>query len=240
VARDAVEGLATRAGQRAAAEKAAGGAADFLLEHPKVTQVGALGAVGAATGQKQGGLQIPTALVQGSLRALEPAHIGNTGLATARGLAGAITGPAALLYSAGESALTANPNPFLNTAKAQGQGLLDIGGNLLSGNPDTVQNTVENEVGLSLLPLLPKALDTELAGRARGGPATTRKRPAAASTGASAPTCATALRTRPSSANSRTAPCAARPPRKANARRSRTPPSATPRPSACAGGAPDR
>lgn len=161
--REAAEQLATKAGARAAAEKAAGSAAGQVLEHPKLAQVGGLGAVGAATGKKEGGLQIPGALVQGTGAAIVDNPIGVV-QATGRGLAGAVTAPAALGYSAIDSAVHGNPDAFLNTAKGQGEGLLDLLGKLASGNPQTVQDTTENEVGLSLLAPLPHLLGTDRAG----------------------------------------------------------------------------
>jgi uncharacterized membrane protein YgcG len=159
--RGAAEQLATKEGAKAAAARVGGTAAGQALEHPKALQVGALGAVGTATGQKGGGLQIPTALVQGTGEALLHNPIG-TGEATARGLAGIVTAPAALGYALGDSILHGTPAPLLNTAKGQAEGTLDILGKLASGNPQTVRHATEDEVGLSLLPLLPKVLDTEL------------------------------------------------------------------------------
>lgn len=170
-ARQAVESLGTRAGQRAAAQRAAGGAASYALEHPKLAQVGGLGVVGAATGKREGGLQVPSALIQGSFQAVNPfaseggfgANTWNTAEATARGIEGAVVAPLALGYSAIDSAVHGTPAPFLSTAGAQLEGLGQIGSNLLSGNPDTVRKATEEEVGLSLLPLLPRLGDTALA-----------------------------------------------------------------------------
>lgn len=169
-ARSAVEELATSAGRRAAAARAGGALAGQALEHPKTTQTALLGGVGAVTPGHAGGLQIPSALVQGSLAALDPfagdsfgEHPINTLEATGRGLAGAVTAPAALLYAAADSATHGNPDAFLNTAGGQLHGLEAIAGNLLSGDPARVQKATEEEAGLSLLPLLPRLRDTALA-----------------------------------------------------------------------------
>lgn len=174
-ARQAAEDLATSAGRRAAAEKVGGGALDYALEHPKLSQVGGLGAAGAVTGKKEGGLAIPEALVVGTGKALNPfegnyfgQHDVNTGLATLRGIAGAVTGPAALGYSGVQSVLGGTPNPFLNTGKAQVEGIGSIFGNLLSGNPATVQNATEHEAGLVFAPVIPRLLTGERADAALG------------------------------------------------------------------------
>lgn len=166
---DALGTLATKEGAQAAAARAGGTAAEQILEHPRYAQVGGLGAVGAVTGKKEGGLQIPSALVQGTAAALDPTagdyfgeHDVNTAVATARGLAGAVAAPAALGYSAIDSAVHGDPSAFLKTASGQGEGILEILGKLASGNPQTVQDATENEVGLSFLPLLPALHDSGL------------------------------------------------------------------------------
>lgn len=181
-AREGLESLASSAGRRAAAERAGSGALDYALEHPKLSQVGGLGAAGAVTGKKEGGLAIPEALVVGTGKALNPfegnyfgQHDVNTGLATLRGIAGAVTGPAALAYSGVQSAIEGNPNPFLNTGKAQLEGVGSIFGNLLSGNPATVQNATEHEAGLIFAPLVPRLLSGERADAVRGAVRDTAK-----------------------------------------------------------------
>jgi hypothetical protein len=170
-AREGVERLATTAGQRAAAARAADSAAGYALRHPRLTQIGGLGTVGATTGKHAGGLQVPTALVQGSVEAVNPwdaeGAIGSntvkTLATTGRAIEGAVTAPLALGASAVDSVAQGSPNPFLNTAGALGQGLGQIGGNLLSGDPARVRKATEEEAGLSLLPLLPRLGDTDLA-----------------------------------------------------------------------------
>lgn len=165
-AREGIESLGSAAGRRAAARAAGEAGANQVLEHPKLAQQGFLGVTGAATGAHTGGLQIPRALLEGQWNALTH-NFGGTLQTTGRGLVGAVTAPAALLYSAGESAVTGSPNPFLNTAGGLGESLEHMGGEILSGDPARVQKATEDEAGLFELPLLPRALSGRLADAAR-------------------------------------------------------------------------
>lgn len=159
-------GLSSRAGQRAAAERATQGAAGKALEHPYYSQGGLL-ALAHTAGIHGGGTDIPYALLAGHAKAL--LHPGKTLPTTARALAGIVAAPAALGYSAINSALSGTPEPFLKTLAGQGQGLEEIGKHLLSGNPDEVQKAVEDEAGLSFLVPLPALTRTERYQRLRSG-----------------------------------------------------------------------
>lgn len=94
------------------------------------------------------------ALAAGTAEALYQNPIG-TGKATGRGVIGAVAAPIALGASAADSAITGNPAPLVNTATEQFEGAKELGGKLLSGEPEKVRKTVEEDVGLSYLAPLP-------------------------------------------------------------------------------------
>jgi hypothetical protein len=164
--RAGAESLTSRAGQRAAAERVAQGAAGKAIEHPYQSQAGLL-ALAHTAGIHGGGTGIPYALLAGHAKAL--IHPGKTIPTTARALAGIVAAPAAVGYSAVDSALSGSPQPLLNTLTGQGEGLVDIGKHLLSGDPAEVQKAVEDEAGLSFLVPLPALTRGERYQRLRSG-----------------------------------------------------------------------
>lgn len=94
---------------------------------------------------------------------------------TARAIPAAVTAPAALLYGVGKIP-TEGTGPLEETAEMQWQGLKQIGGNLLSGDPKRVQKAVQGEGALAFLAPLPaltrtrpyKALRTDVREAAAG------------------------------------------------------------------------
>lgn len=96
------------------------------------------------------------ALGEGTGRALYENPDG-TLTTTGRAALGIITGPVALVGAAGTSALHGDSAPLREEARKQVEGTADMAGRLLSGDPDTVQETVETESGLAFAPLLPYA-----------------------------------------------------------------------------------
>ncbi len=151
--RDEAQGLTTAEGRRLAAARGLRGAEGGLYAHPLV------GGAGLLAGAHRAGIEIPgakvaDALISGHINALLN-NPGGTALTTGRSLAGAIAAPVALGTSALDSATQLNPQPFLHTAGTQIGGLRQIANELLSGNPKTVQKSVEHNVGLSLVAPLP-------------------------------------------------------------------------------------
>lgn len=94
------------------------------------------------------------ALAEGTKDAVIENPIG-TAKATGRGLAGIVTGPIALGRAGVESAITGNPDALENTASQEIEGVKELAGKLLSGDPEEVQETVENDAGLA--PFVPLA-----------------------------------------------------------------------------------
>jgi hypothetical protein len=167
------ETLTTRAGQRAAAEQVAGATAEQAVKHPFYSQGALLGAAHTA-GIHGGGTDIPYALLAGHAQALM--HPGKTIPTTARALAGIVTAPAAVGYSAIDSLMQGTPTPLVQTLAEQGQGLKEIGGHLLSGDPAEVQKSVEDEAGLSFLVPMPALARTERYQRLRSAVRETAQR----------------------------------------------------------------
>lgn len=93
------------------------------------------------------------ALLKGTSAALGN-HFGETAGTTLRALPAVVTAPGALAYTAGEIPFEGT-GPFEETAKAQLEGLKQIGANLLSGDPHRVQEAVQGEGALALLAPVP-------------------------------------------------------------------------------------
>lgn len=92
-----------------------------------------------------------SSIIEGTGQAFSsPKNAKETLLTTGRALPAVVTAPAALLYSAGKIP-SEGTGPLENTATMQFEGLRQIGENLLSGNPDKVQQAVEKEGALTLL-----------------------------------------------------------------------------------------
>jgi hypothetical protein len=103
--------------------------------------------------------QIAEALVKGHVQALEEDPVG-TIQTTARALPSVLTFPASLAYESGK-ALTGDTSG-LKTLGAETKGFAtQVGGQLLSGDPQQVKKAVENEVGLSFLVPIPRVLGGE-------------------------------------------------------------------------------
>lgn len=92
------------------------------------------------------------AFAEGTEQALRH-NPGGTLATTARSIPGLIAAPVSLTEAAVESATHGTPKPLENTAGQIASGTAEMAGKLLSGNPSTVQGSVEHEVGLT--PLIP-------------------------------------------------------------------------------------
>lgn len=155
------ESLTTSTGQKALARAAAERGAAQAVAHPILTK-GAMLSAAHEAGVGGGFTGVPAALLRGHLQAL--AHPVSTLEATGRGLAGAVAFPLGLGYE-----LTQGPHATGQYLSDAAQGLGQIGGNLLSGDPKTVQKAVENEVGLSFLLPVPAITRLERYQRLRSG-----------------------------------------------------------------------
>lgn len=81
-------------------------------------------------------------------------HPLETAETTARAIPAAVTAPAALLYGAGQIPFEGT-GPLEETAKMQYEGLKQLGGNVLSGDPKRVQKAVQGEGALAFLTPIP-------------------------------------------------------------------------------------
>jgi hypothetical protein len=143
-----VEGRAASRARTAASVQRKTVKAARAYTHPAVVAPGVHGRINAA--------------IQGHLAALKEDPVG-TLATTGRVLPGMIAFPAAVAYAAGKSAVERNPKPLTDEAKGVAAFTKDIGGKLLSGDPQKVKRTVEHDVGLSFVVPIPKLL-----GGARG------------------------------------------------------------------------
>lgn len=157
--------LSTAAGRRQALGRAAGGSASAALRHPLLATGGAAAALGSVADVP--GANEAAALVEGHVDAFtnDP---GKTLGTTGRALAASVAGLGALGYSAGQSVVEADPAPLVETAGQQWEGLKALADPLLSGDPNQVQQAVEDDVGLSLLPLIPSVRGSKAYEGARG------------------------------------------------------------------------
>lgn len=155
---------AARAAAKAAPEAARGAVraapastGRFAL-HGTESNAKAFSGLGLATASNQVGvnpLGIPErgeALLKGTGQALSH-NLSGTLKTTARSIPGLIAGPADVGIAAGESVAQGSPDPLIETSKSLAKGTAGMIGKLASGNPDTVQKTIENETGLT--PYLP-------------------------------------------------------------------------------------
>jgi len=92
------------------------------------------------------------ALLEGTGKAIVQNPLDTAG-ATGKGVVGIVTGPLALGAAGIKSAVEGTPAPLTHTAGEQISGIKEIGAKLLSGDPKTVQESVEHEVGVS--PFIP-------------------------------------------------------------------------------------
>lgn len=94
------------------------------------------------------------AFAEGSAKALIQ-HPGETLETTGRSLAGAITGPAALLGAAASSVKHGTPEPLVETAKEEAKGVAQIASNAFSGNTKKAEEAARKEGSLALATPLP-------------------------------------------------------------------------------------
>jgi hypothetical protein len=136
----------------------------------------AISGVGALAATQRAGIHTPvgqaaSAFLTGTGRALTK-HPGETLQTTARVIPSFITGPADLGIAAGQSAVEGSTKPFTSTAASLGKGTLGMFEHLASGNPQTVEKAVRQEVGLSpfvpLQALLAKLHGSDLYAAPRG------------------------------------------------------------------------
>lgn len=146
--RRAKKAAATKEGRR----KAAKGAARSAKRHPIRTGFGtaAVSPVplpGDADQRVQG-------FLEGSTKAILN-HPAETGKTTLRGLSGVITGPVALGAAAVDSVKEGTPDPLVNTAKQEFEGVKQIAKTAFSGDPKKAEKAARKEGSLSLLTPLP-------------------------------------------------------------------------------------
>lgn len=164
---------ALKAGARAfpdAASTAAKGAPKALgrgaLSGAGNTYQAGSGLAAIAGTQKLGIHTAPGEIASGILKGGEQAllhHPVETAETTLRALPAAITGPAALAYGVGEVPFEGT-KPLTETAKGQWEGIKQIGGNLLSGNPKLAQQAIQKEGALTFLTPIPALSKTKLWG----------------------------------------------------------------------------
>lgn len=157
--RTARKAVATPAGRRAVVRKEVGrvgSAGKRAARHP-VRSTGAGNAVAPVLGVDTPASKRANALAEGTAKAVvnEPLK---TAVTTGRAGLGIITGPLALGESGLVSALHGDTDPFTEEASKQFEGTVGMGKKLLSGDPETVQKTVEDEAGLAFTPLIPKII----------------------------------------------------------------------------------
>lgn len=107
------------------------------------------------------------AFVKGSGNALIH-HPGETLETTGRSLAGAITGPAALLGAAASSVKHGTPEPLVNTAKMEAEGVADIASKAFSGDVKKAEIAARKEGSLALATPLPALSRLKSYERGRG------------------------------------------------------------------------
>ena len=107
------------------------------------------------------------ALATGTAKAFVEEPLKTAG-ATGRGVIGMVAAPLALADAAVNSVATGSTKPLRHTAKEQFEGTVNLAGRLLSGDPKTVQKTVEEDVGLSYLAPIPAATRLKVYRNARG------------------------------------------------------------------------
>lgn len=138
----AKKAASTPEGRRAVAK----GTGRKAAQHP-FASVGGLGVVSNQSGADIPGLKQAGAFVEGHLQA-DPIESAKT---TARAIPGIVTGPAAIVGAGATSALHGTTRPLEEEVSKQVKGLVDQGGKLLSGDPETVKKAVEDEVGYSFV-----------------------------------------------------------------------------------------
>lgn len=154
--------VATKEGRRAAAQQTARSA----RRHPVRSVYGA--AVVLPEGALPGdATKRARAFAEGSAKALV-SHPGETLETTGRSLAGAITGPAALLVATASSVKHGTPEPLVNTAEEQIKGVGHIVGQAFSGDTKKAEEAARKEGSLALATPLPALTRTRYYKEARG------------------------------------------------------------------------
>lgn len=159
---EAKRAATTPEGRRAAAKAAA----RYSAHHPVKTGYGA--AVALPPGVLPAdATKRARAFAEGTFNAAVH-HPGETAKTTGRSLAGAITGPAALLEAAGLSVIHRNPKYLTKTAHEQLKGVEQIAGNAFSGDPKKAEEAARKEGSLAFLTPLPAVTRLKAYERARG------------------------------------------------------------------------
>jgi hypothetical protein len=139
----------TKEGRRAVAK----GTARKAARHPVGTSYGA--AVALPSGVLPGDASDRArAFAEGSADAVLH-HPTETAKTTLRGLSGVITGPVALGAAAVDSVKEGSPEPLVNTAKEEVEGVKQIVDTAFSGDPKKAEEAARKEGSLSLLTPLP-------------------------------------------------------------------------------------
>lgn len=154
--------VATKEGRRAAAQQTARSA----RRHPVRSGYGAAVVLpgGALPGNAT---KRARAFAEGSAKALVQ-HPAETLETTGRSLAGAITGPAALLGATASSIKHGTPEPLVETAKEQAEGVGHIVGQAFSGDVKKAERAARKEGSLALATPLPALTRLRGYGRVRG------------------------------------------------------------------------
>jgi hypothetical protein len=154
--------VATKQGRRAAAKETARSA----RRHPVRSGYGA--AVVLPEGALPGdATKRARAFAEGSAKALAQ-HPAETLETTGRSLAGAITGPAALLGATASSIKHGTPAPLVNTAEEQVKGVGHIVGQAFSGDTKKAEEAARKEGSLALATPLPAITRLKAYERGRG------------------------------------------------------------------------
>lgn len=155
--------VATKQGRRAAAQSTARSA----RRHPVRSGYGAAVVLpeGALPGDATKRARV---FAEGSANALV-SHPAETLETTGRSLAGAITGPAALLGAAASSVRHGTPEPFVNTAEEQVEGVGHIVGQAFSGDTKKAEEAARKEGSLALATPIPALTRLKGYERARSG-----------------------------------------------------------------------
>lgn len=149
---------ATPEATRAAAKAAPGATLRYGAKAAETNAHAVSGLAVLSTAHKaglSGPLDIPgraSAFLKGTGAALEH-NPGGTLETTGRAIPGFITAPADVVLSAGQSAVEGNPKRFTSTVSNLAKGTGQIVGELASGDPHTVQGSIEHKVGLT--PFIP-------------------------------------------------------------------------------------
>lgn len=106
------------------------------------------------------------AAAEGTFKAVVQ-HPGETLQTTLRSLPGAITGPAALIGSAAQSAIHGTPKPLVEEAEGQAEGIAKIASNVFSGDPQKAEKAAREEGSLAFLAPLPAASRLKVVKRGR-------------------------------------------------------------------------